>query len=109
MSRATAVVTLALGLVAFSPAAAAAQSHADSVLVARVAVAIEAASDLPADSLEVSAADGVVTITGSLVCADCGGSNTPGGTATTQQGLGALVRAVPGVERVVFDLVYRRP
>ena len=38
-------------------------------------------------------------------CDGCGGSSTPGGAATVQQSLGAVVRAVPGVERalVTFD------
>jgi len=94
---------------AATPGAAAAQVPADSVLVRRVAAALEAASDLPADSISVSAHEGVVTLRGSLLCGECGGNSTPGGTATIQQDLGALVRAVPGVERVVFDLVYERP
>lgn len=81
----------------------------DSLLVARIEAALEAASDLPADSITVSASDGVVTVTGSLVCADCGGTRTPSGTGTVQQSLGAVIRAVPGVERVLFDLVYGRP
>jgi len=96
---------------AAAPAAGAGQSTVppDSVLVARVEAAIAAASDLVADSLSVSASQGVVTITGSVVCDDCGGSRTPGGSATVQQSLGAVVRAVPGVGRVRFDLRYRRP
>jgi len=49
---------------------------------------------------------GVVTLSGSLACGDCGGNATPAGSATVQQGLGALVRAVPGVERVEFRLRY---
>lgn len=100
---------LAIGLTALAPASIAAQSHMDSVLVARVEAAIEASTDLPTDSLEVSAEGGVVRVSGSLLCEDCGGNRTPGGTGAIQQGLGALVRAVPGVDRVVFDLVYRRP
>ena len=82
---------------------------ADSVLVVRVEAAIAGASDLRADSLTVAVTDGVVTITGSVLCDDCGGTRTPNGTGTVQQSLGAVVRAVPGVERVRFDLVYRRP
>ena len=61
--------------------------------------AIASASDLPAD-LQVEANDGVVSITGSLACDDCGGLQTPGGIGTVQQSVGAVVRAVPGVEAV---------
>lgn len=112
MTRIVRAATLVLGLTlaaAAMPDAALAQSPADSVLAARVESALDAASDLPADSITVSVRGDVVTLTGSLLCAECGGNNTPGGTATIQQGLGALVRAVPGVRRVVFDLVYERP
>jgi osmotically-inducible protein OsmY len=84
-------------------------SRADSVLTARVQAALASASDLPADSLTVQARAGVVTVTGSVICADCGGTRTPSGTGTVQQSLGAVVRAVPGVERVLFELRYRSP
>jgi len=92
-----------------APAATEAQSSADSVLTARVEAAVRAATDLPADSITVSARGGVVTLRGSLLCDGCGGNSTPGGTSTIQQSLSAVVRAVPGVQSVVFDLVYRRP
>lgn len=85
------------------------QSTADSLLAARVEAVIEAASDLPADSISVAVSGGVVTLTGSVVCPDCGGTRTPSGTGTVQQSLGAVVRALPGVEQVLFELVYRRP
>ena len=58
--------------------------------------------DGPSDEELVAA--GVVTITGSLACDDCGGLRTPGGIGTVQQSLGAVVRAVPGVEAVEFAL-----
>ena len=109
MSRLVAAWALALGMLVTAPGATAAQSRADSVLTARVEAAVRAATDLPADSISVNARDGVVTVRGSLLCSECGGNSTPGGTSTIQQGLGAVVRAVPGVQRVVFDLVYRRP
>ena len=106
------IVVAAAGLVV-SPQWAAAQtrtqSRADSVLVARVTTALQAASDLPADSIFVVASSGVVILTGSVVCGECGGSRTPNGSGTVQQSLGSVVRAVPGVERVLFELVYRRP
>jgi len=84
-----------------------AQSDPDAMLADRVEAAIVSASDLPVDSLTVEASDGVVTITGSLVCEECGGNSTPPGAATIQQSLGAVVRAVPGVERIEFNLQYR--
>ena len=85
-----------------------AQSSADAALEARVTAAIESASDLPNGTLTVDASDGIVTISGSVACDDCGGMLTPGGVQTVQQSLGAVVRAVPGVERVEFDLEYRQ-
>jgi osmotically-inducible protein OsmY len=103
------LAALALGALIVAPTTGTAQSRADSVLTARIVAALEAASDVPSDSITVAVRDGVVTLTGSLLCADCGGNSTPGGTSTIQQSLSAVVRAVPGVERVVFDLVYRRP
>jgi len=109
MRRLLAVGLLAAASLVAAPTTSAAQSRADSVLTARVQAAVRAATDLPADSISVSARGGVVTLKGSLLCGDCGGNGTPGGTSTIQQSLSAVVRAVPGVERVVFDLVYRRP
>lgn len=109
MRRISAAWTVTLALLLAAPNAGSAQSDSDRALTARVEAAIRSASDLPADSISVVARDGVVTLRGSLLCADCGGNSTPGGTSTTQQNLGAVVRAVPGVRGVVFDLVYRRP
>jgi osmotically-inducible protein OsmY len=85
---------------------AAPQSSEDAALEARVESALEAAADLPADSITVQARGGVITLTGSVVCEPCGGNATPGGAGTVQQSLGAVVRAVPGVERVEFRLRY---
>jgi len=82
------------------------QSAEDAALQARVGAALEAAADLPADSVTVQVRAGVVTLSGSVVCDDCGCNATPGGAATVQQSLGAVVRAVPGVERVEFRLRY---
>ena len=84
-----------------------AQGSPDEMLAARVESALENASDLPANSIAVEASEGVVTLTGSVVCEECGGNRTPAGSATVQQSLGAVVRAVPGVERVEFDLQYQ--
>ena len=88
---------------------AAAQSRADLALKARVEAVLESASDVPADSLTVEVSDGVVTISGSVVCEECGGRRTPGGFGTVQQSVGAVVRAIPGVERLEFKLRYQPP
>jgi len=103
---------LGAALVAASLAACAAgvtgtQTAADAALETRVSAAIAGASDLPTDAFDVSADGGVVRIAGSVVCEECGGMRTPGGIQTIQQTLGAVVRAVPGVERVEFDLTYQ--
>ena len=75
----------------------------DAELETRVEAALAGASDLPA-GFQVEANDGAVIITGSLECDDCGGLLTPGGIGTVQQSLGAVVRAIPGVEAVEFVL-----
>ena len=95
--------SLAVGAVA---APASAQSPADADLRARVEAAIASASDVPSDSITVQVRAGVVTLSGSVVCDGCGGTSTPSGAGTVQQSLGAVVRAVPGVERVEFLLRY---
>lgn len=77
----------------------------DAGIRARVEAAIANASDLPAGFI-VEVEGGVVSISGSVTCEECGGSSTPGTVGTVQQSLGAIVRAVPGVERVEFDLSY---
>jgi len=87
-------------------ASAAAQSPADSMLKARVEAALVSASDVPADSITVEVSDGVVTLSGSVACEECGGRRTPPGFGTVQQSLGAVVRAVPGVARLEFKLRY---
>ncbi len=76
----------------------------DERLQRQVIAAIASASDLPGENLQVSVDNGVVTVSGSLSCDDCGGMRTPGGVDTIQQSLGAVVRAVPGVETVEFAL-----
>ncbi len=82
------------------------QSVPDEVLRARVEAALESASDVPADSITVDVSNGVVTLRGSVVCEGCGGRFTPGGFGTVQQSLGAVVRAIPGIVRVEFELEY---
>ena len=96
----------ALLALAASAAPASGQTSADADLRARVEAAIASATDVPSDSITVQVRAGVVTLSGSVVCDGCGGSSTPGGSATVQQSLGAVVRAVPGVERVEFRLRY---
>ncbi len=98
-----------LTLLAAAPAAAqtpVAETPADAALAMRVEAALASASDVPADSIAVQVRGGVVTLSGSVLCEGCGGTSTPGGTGTVQQSLGAVVRAVPGVERVEFRLRY---
>lgn len=93
------VAAILVALHACSPA-----SDQEPSLQQQVMAAIAAASDLPSDSLMVAVENGTVIVTGSLQCEDCGGMRTPGGEDTIQQSLGAVIRAVPGVERVEFDL-----
>ncbi len=102
-----ALACAAVLLVACAAGVSSAQDPEDAALAARVAAAIAGTSDLPQNSLAVAADGGVVQISGSVACADCGGMLTPGGIQTIQQTLGAVVRAVPGVERVEFDLNYQ--
>jgi osmotically-inducible protein OsmY len=116
MRRALAVAAVTSLLWLVAPAAGAGQAAgapgssrtaADVALRARVEAAVGTAADVPSDSLVVAVDGGVVTISGSVLCDGCGGNATPGGSGTVQQSLGAVVRAVPGVERVVFRLRYR--
>ncbi len=76
----------------------------DEELRERVEAALASASDVPGQQIQVEVSDGVVTLSGSIVCEDCGGTQTPGGLGTVQQSLGAVVRAVPGVQRVEFSI-----
>lgn len=101
-----AALLAAVPTIVFTAIPAAAQTAPDTLLKARVEAALESASDVPADSITVQVSDGVVTLAGSVVCDGCGGRSTPGGTGTVQQSLGAVVRAIPGVERVEFRLRY---
>ena len=84
-------------------------SDADLVVDERIKVQVESAvanaKDLPS-GFTVEVTEGVVFITGSVVCGDCGGMRTPGHIGTIQQSLGGVVRAIPGVMSVNFDLSY---
>ena len=77
----------------------------DSQIQSQVESAIANASDLPS-GLSVTVNNGVVSISGSVACEDCGGLRTPGNVGTIQQSLGAVVRAIPGATEVDFDLDY---
>ncbi|MDD9890672.1 MAG: BON domain-containing protein [Gammaproteobacteria bacterium] len=77
----------------------------DANIKAQVESALANALDLP-QGFTVDVSEGVVLISGSMVCEDCGGMRTPGNIGTIQQSLGGVVRAVPGVMRVDFDLSY---
>ena len=77
----------------------------DERIKMQVTSVIENASDLP-PGFQVEVTEGVVRVTGSVLCDECGGMRTPGHIGTIQQSLGGVVRAVPGVMRVDFDLSY---
>jgi osmotically-inducible protein OsmY len=102
------ICVLGGALTACSVNAVSGQDAANASLVARVTAALENSSDLPANALEVDVDEGRVIVSGSVACDECGGTLTPGGTASVQQSLGAVVRAVPGVEQVEFDLQYQQ-
>lgn len=74
----------------------------DSEIEAQVRSALDLAADVPGPQLNVEVRNGLVTLTGSTACADCGGQATPGGDGTVEQSIGAVVRAVPGVVDVRF-------
>ncbi len=82
-----------------------ADQDSDAEIALRVESALRNASDLP-QGIDVQVSEGQVLISGSLQCEDCGGMRTPGNTGTIQQSLGAVVRAVPGVTEVNFELDY---
>ena len=69
----------------------------DDLLKTRVETALASASDVNADGLTVAAHRGVVTLTGQLA------------SGTEQQSVGAIVRAIPGVEGVSFVLTTAPP
>lgn len=75
----------------------------DEQIKIQVEAVIARAADVP-QQIVVEVREGVVFISGSLDCESCGGLRTPGTIGTVQQSLGAVVRAVNGVNRVVFDL-----
>ena len=75
----------------------AATTIGDEVLKARVEAALASASDVHAAGITVDARRGVVTLTGQVA------------SATEQQSVGAIVRAIPGVRDVAFSLSIEDP
>jgi len=101
------LLTLALGIAACAPAleteTATDADASDEQIRIQVEAVIARAADLP-QQIAVEVREGVVFVSGSLDCEGCGGLRTPGNVGTVQQSLGAMVRAVTGVNAVVFDL-----
>jgi len=88
------------------PGAASTERPIDDVRIkSQVESAIVGAADLP-DGFSVTVDGGLVSIGGTLACEDCGGMRTPANIGSIQQTLGAIVRSVPGVRQVQFDLDY---
>ena len=75
----------------------------DEQIRTQIQSAIASTSDLPQE-LVVVVNQGMVMVSGSLDCEECGGLRTPGTLGTVQQSLGAIVRAVSGVNSVTFEL-----
>ena len=98
VKRLTAVVCLVLAVTATAAGVSGCSARTlgkatdDDVLKMRVETALASASDVNADSLTVAARRGVVTLTGYVA------------SGTEQQSVGAIVRAIPGVEGVSFSL-----
>jgi osmotically-inducible protein OsmY len=67
-------------------------SQEDAALRSQVERVLASALDVNADSVTVEATEGVVTVRGQVL------------SGFEQQSVGAIVRAVPGVSRVRFDL-----
>lgn len=101
------LLTLVLGIAACAPVleteTESATDASDEQIRTRVEAVIAQAADLP-QQIAVEVREGIVFISGSLDCEGCGGLRTPGNIGTVQQSLGAMVRAVTGVNAVVFDL-----
>ena len=78
------------------------RAPADDVLKARVAAALAAASDVPGRDIAVDVKSGVVILKGRVSANSMRGVTYP--TAMMQQSIGAVVRAVPGVKEVRFEI-----
>lgn len=75
----------------------------DAQIKSQIESSIARSKDLP-QQIGVQVRDGVVIISGTLDCEGCGGMRTPGTLGSVQQSLGAVVRAVAGVRKVIFEL-----
>lgn len=95
-------LALAVGLLGTALLAACASGPSDAAIEEEVRTVLQSAADVPGSQLEVTVENGVVALTGSTECPDCGGQATPGGRATVEQSIGAIIRAVPGVQDVTF-------
>lgn len=69
----------------------------NTVLQSRIEQALATAMDVDADTLTVEATSGVVTVRGQVA------------SGFEQQSVGAIVRAVPGVTRVRFEMQVADP
>ena len=105
------LLTLVLGIAACAPTLETeteteietATEASDEQIRIQVEAVIARAADLP-QQIAVEVREGIVFVSVSLDCEGCGGLRTPGNVGTVQQSLGAMVRAVTGVNAVVFDL-----
>ncbi|HJN43527.1 MAG: BON domain-containing protein [Vicinamibacterales bacterium] len=105
MARTFHAVLLVGGIVAAAAGGCAsgeAQRPSDDVLKTRVEAALANAEDVPGEEITVEVTDGVVTLSGKVPSDGQRGVPYPG--ATVQQSIGAVVRAVPGVEEVRFSI-----
>jgi osmotically-inducible protein OsmY len=93
------IATLAIVQAGQQPAV---RAPADDVLKARVVAALAAASDVPGRDIAVDVKSGVVTLKGRVSANSMRGVTYP--TAMMQQSIGAVVRAVPGVKEVRFEI-----
>jgi osmotically-inducible protein OsmY len=85
------------GCVARGPTIGPDTASEDTVLQSRIEQALATALDVDANTVTVEAARGVVTVGGQVA------------SGFEQQSIGAIVRAVPGVTRVRFDIQVEAP
>jgi len=102
VTRYAAILCLALGLGGTTGAAGCAAravgaTTGDEILKVRVETVLASAADVNADAITVDTSRGVVTLTGQVA------------SGTEQQSVGAIVRAIPGVEDVQFSLTIAPP
>ena len=90
----TLIVSAAVGCVTRAVTTTTSDGVDDEVLTERVATALASASDVDADRITIEASGGVVTVNGLVA------------NGLEQQSVGAIVRAIPGVEAVRFSLAF---